>query len=728
MGQDSGEQTGPDPQEQNPQETSSQDDRNQPDNQAAELSQQETNSSTTGNYEADQEDRVQKSPGRSKEQHPVPQVGDSNRRHLYAHNPPISDDEFAEALHAFNNSITNAETGERDSLAAHQRPRTPPIERARRHMQSLEEQGVQFTDDLEKEIIDNMIHSMGLVPALTEWCENEESIRVEYANKLLKEIDQLKLAMAKQQRDSLEKLASQTKSIEDYQSQKKGRKLDKQMEEIEKEDANDKLEGLDDSSILSSRPSLEIPRTPPGTEGSTPASSRSTLVEMGESKRLRQQVSDLQQRLDEARKDNERLQESNGSVSDKDSTNSWPEKGDKINTLEKENEDLKVKLEGQRKEMNELHQKIAKLQQTGGHQDQSEDMEASDTDSESSSAERIEDLEQQLKDQQKEIDKNGRLTRRIAELQINVRHFDRQAQLQRNLLEELEASKAESVKSLSGQIEDLKEEIDDLKAELKEKTHDQKRGNDKNEALTRRIAELQINARHFDRKAQAQRNRLEELERVNFTTADKLVEALSSEKEAFNVRNGMSLVDKINYMNLATFFRTCNYVQLAIRENCLPIANVLMNDAEEWFKFCQEDLATMEPSVRIQMQASMQVLNGARRALIHRNQEKTKAGRESAIRGRDGLEKYPEDPAFDQLRRLANTVIKSTSDEQHLLKKVLQRTHYGRKRVRDQIWNDPDMKESEPRRPGLHSPLSPSKWNTGNLDKDNTTGENNEGN
>ncbi|KAJ4006873.1 hypothetical protein NW752_000959 [Fusarium irregulare] len=721
MGQDSGEQTGPDPQEQNPQETSSQDDGNRPDDQAAELSQQETNSSTTGNYEADQEDRVQKSPGRSNEQHPVPQVEYSNRRHLYAHNPPISNDEFAEALHAFNNSITNAETGERDSLAAHQRPRTPPIERARRHMQSLEEQGVQFTDDLEKEIIDNMIHSMGLVPALTEWCENEENIRVEYANKLLKEIDQLKLAMAKQQRDSLEKLASQTKSIEDYQSQKKGRKLDKQMEEIEKEDANDKLEGLDDSSILSSRPSLEIPRTPPGTEGLTPASSRSTLVEMGESKRLRQQVSDLQQRLDEARKDNERLQESNGSVSDKDSTNSWPEKGDKINTLEKENEDLKVKLEGQMKEMNELHQKIAKLQQTGGHQDQSEDMEASDTDSESSSAERIEDLEQQLKDQQKEIDKNGQLTRRIAELQINVRHFDRQAQLQRNLLEESEASSKKAASSFA-------EEIKGLKEKLAEKTQDQKRETNKNEALTRSIAELQINARHFDRKAQAQRNRLEELERVNFTTADKLVEALSSEKEAFNVRNGMSLVDKINYMNIATFFRTCNYVQLAIRENCLPIANVLMNDAEEWFKFCQEDLATMEPSVRIQMQASMQVLNGARRALIHRDQEKTKAGRESAIRGRDGLEKYPEDPAFDQLRRLANTVIKSTSDEQHLVKKVLQRTHYGRKRVRDQIWNDPDMKESEPRRLGLHSPLSPSKWNTGNLNKDNTTGENNEGN
>ena len=136
----------------------------------------------------------------------------------------------------------------------------------------------------------------------------------------------------------------------------------------------------------------------------------------------------------------------------------------------------------------------------------------------------------------------------------------------------------------------------------------------------------------------------------------------------------------------------------------------------------------MEPSVRIQMQASMHVLNGARRALIHKNQEKTKVGREGAQYGLGYLEKYPEDPAFDQLRRLANTVIKSTSDEQPLLKKVLQRSHYGRKRVRDQIWNDPDMKASEPRRPGLHSPLSPSKWNTGNLDKDNTNGENDEGN
>ena len=524
MGQDSGEQTGPDPQVQSPQETSSQDDGNRPDDQAAELSQQETNSSTTGNYEADQEDRVQKSPGRSKEQHPVPQVGDSNRRHLYAHNPPISDDEFAEALHAFNNSITNAETGERDSLAAHQRPRTPPIERARRHMQSLEEQGVQFTDDLEKEIIDNMIHSMGLVPALTEWCENEGNIPVVYANKLLKEIDQLKLAMAKQKRDLHEKLASKMNSIEDYQSQKKGRKLDKQMEEIEKEDTNDKLEGLDDSSVPSSRPSFEIPRTPPGTEGSTPASSRSTLVEMGESKRLRQQVSDLQQKLDEARKDNERLQESSVSVSDKDSTNSRPEKRDDLNTLEKENEDLKVKLEGQMKEMNELHQKIAKLQQTDGYRDQPEDMEASDTDSESSSSERTQDLEQQLKDQQKEIDKNGRLTRRIAELQINVRHFDRQAQLQRNLLEELEASSKKASSSSS-------EEIKDLKEKLAEKTQDQKRETNKNEALTRRIAELQINARHFDRKAQVQRDKLEELEASKAESVKSLSKRISDLEE-----------------------------------------------------------------------------------------------------------------------------------------------------------------------------------------------------
>jgi len=141
---------------------------------------------------------------------------------LYAHNPPISDDEFAETLQAFNNSTTNAETGARDSLATHQRPCTPPIERARKQVQSLEEQGVQLTEDLEKEIIDNMIHNMGLVPALTEWCENEADIPAEYANELLKEIDRLKLEMAKQQRHLHGKLSLQMKSIEDYQSQKKG--------------------------------------------------------------------------------------------------------------------------------------------------------------------------------------------------------------------------------------------------------------------------------------------------------------------------------------------------------------------------------------------------------------------------------------------------------------------------------------------------------------------------
>jgi len=262
----------------------------------------------------------------------------------------------------------------------------------------------------------------------------------------------------------------------------------KKKEIIEKADANDRLGGLDDSSIPSSEPSFEIPRTPPGTEGLTPASSRSTLVEMRESKSLQQQVSDPQQKLDEARKDNERLQESNGSVSDKDSTNSRPEKDDKINTLEKENEGLKAKLEGRMKEMNELRQKIAKLQQIEGHQDQFDELEASDTDSESSSS----------------------------------------------------------------------EEINDLKEKLEEKIQDQKREINKNEALTRQIAYLQINMRHFHRQTEGQRNRLEELERVNFTTADRLVEAIGSEKEEFDGRNGMSLVDRINYLNMATFLRTCN--------------------------------------------------------------------------------------------------------------------------------------------------------------------------
>ncbi|KAH7193027.1 uncharacterized protein B0J16DRAFT_395084 [Fusarium flagelliforme] len=736
MGQVSGEQAGSDPQQQNPQEISSQDDGTRPDDQAAEVFQQETNSSTTGNYEANREDRVQKPPGWFKEQHPVPPAGDSNRQHLYAHNPPISDDEFTETLDAFNNSITNAETGERDSLATHQRPCTPPIERARKQVQSLEEQGVQFTEDLEKDIIDNMIHNMGLVPALTEWCGNEADIPVEYANELLQEIDRLKLEMAKQQRDLHGKLSSQMKSIEDYQSQKK--------ELVEKADVNNKLEGLDDSSIPSSEPSFEIPRTPPGTEGLTPASSRSTLAEMRGSKNLQQQVSDLQQKLDEARKDNERLQESNGSVSDKDSTKSRPEKDDKINTLEKENEGLKAKLEGRMKEMNELRQKIAKLQQIEGHQDQSDEMEASDTDSESSSSEEINDLkeklEEKIQDQKREVGKNEALTRRIAYLQINARHFDRQAQLQRNKLEELEASKTESVKSSAEKIKDLEEKIEDLKKKnkdleeknedleeksedleekLKEKIQDQKRGTDKNEALTRRIAELQINARHFDRQAQAQRNRLEELERVNFTTADRLIEALSSEKEEFNGKNGMSLVDRINYLNMATFIRTCNYMQLAIREKSLPMANVLLNDAEKWFSFCKEDLTKMEPSVRIQMQASMHILNGARRAMIPRNPEITRAGRESAQHGLEYLKRYPEGPAFGQLRRLAKTVIERTSDEKPFYKRGL----FDKKRAQDKIRDDPSMKASELRRAGLHSPLSPSKWDTSDLDKDISIGE-----
>jgi len=169
-------------------------------------------------------------------------------------------------------------------------------------------------------------------------------------------------------------------------------------------------------------------------------------------------------------------------------------------------------------------------------------------------------------------------------------------------------------------------------------------------------------------------------------------------------------------------------MQLAIREKSHRMTNILMHDARNWFHFCQEDFAKMEPSVKIQMEASMHILNGVRRVLVTKNKEVKRTGRGDIEHGQKYLEKYPEGPAFGQLRQLAHNVLEHTNDKQVMFKKALKSTALAQKRVQDQIRDDRIMKASQLRRAGLHSPVSPSQWNTGNLDEDIPIGRNDQKN
>ncbi|KAF9765139.1 hypothetical protein IL306_002615 [Fusarium sp. DS 682] len=233
----------------------------------------------------------------------------------------------------------------------------------------------------------------------------------------------------------------------------------------------------------------------------------------------------------------------------------------------------------------------------------------------------------------------------------------------------------------------------------------------------------------------ASQDRIRTQQKANFTTVDSLIDAFGKQSKGSIAAESLSLMDRINYLNLVCFFRTRNYLQLALREQDDRLAKILLNDAINWVKFCQEDFAKMDPSVNLQIQASMGILHGVKKALTATDRESMTKGIKHVNDGRKELAKFSNNESFAQLVQLADSIIKTTKEygeENNLDGKRLRfdlfslRSKFRRNKIQETIKDDPTMKSKMLRLPGVHSPLSPEKWSKVNRGEDSELDENNE--
>ncbi|KAL2687494.1 hypothetical protein Neosp_005055 [[Neocosmospora] mangrovei] len=189
----------------------------------------------------------------------------------------------------------------------------------------------------------------------------------------------------------------------------------------------------------------------------------------------------------------------------------------------------------------------------------------------------------------------------------------------------------------------------------------------------------------------------------------------------------MSLMDRINYLNLSVFLRTRNYVELALREGCNRLANMLIHDANKWAEQCRDDLSKMNPSVNNQVRASIYVLNGLKRVMVAKDMNEINKGAREFKYGQKILVAQDADPAtFGQLIDLAGSLVDwldrlNISHDQPELRRGLQVDKVSwkkniefvvtrRAKLQSGLRNDPNLKASVLRRTGLHSPMTPERW------------------
>jgi hypothetical protein len=209
------------------------------------------------------------------------------------------------------------------------------------------------------------------------------------------------------------------------------------------------------------------------------------------------------------------------------------------------------------------------------------------------------------------------------------------------------------------------------------------------------------------------------LGKANYTTVDTLINAVREENKGTDKEQAPSLVDRINYLNLVCFFRTRNYLQLALRERDHILARILLNDANKWVKSCKEDFETMDPSVNLQIEASMLILHGVRKVLTTKDKDVMVEGIKHVRYGRDELNKFSKNDSFAQLVQLADSIIQTTKydEEQNSLgiKKLLfnpfaKKNKLTYAKIQETIKDNPAMKAEALRLTGVHSPSSPQKW------------------
>ncbi|KAM0424627.1 hypothetical protein ACHAPT_010153 [Fusarium lateritium] len=328
-------------------------------------------------------------------------------------------------------------------------------------------------------------------------------------------------------------------------------------------------------------------------------------------------------------------------------------------------------------------------------------------------------------------------------------------------------------KNYPKELQDLQEEKKQLEADLAAERDNLEKARKDNETLTSsredlewkiardeeqikrlkdEITEMQQKqggARRLERENEKLKRRCESAEQEqrmefhsNYRLADELISAAGiirkDGKPAENVSStmagefpNMTLMDRINYLNLSIFLRTRNYIELALREGSNRLANMLIHDAKNWTEQCADDLGMMDPSVNLQVRASMYVLNGLKRIMSAEDIGEVQKGAKELKYGRTRLAGFERDAVtFGQLVVLADSLVSwmdkfNIQHERPENRRGLQCDKWSwmknmdfvamkrKKDLQRKVKGDPNMKAEVLRRTGLHSPLSPGKWDLG---------------
>ncbi|RKK68875.1 hypothetical protein BFJ69_g13235 [Fusarium oxysporum] len=276
-------------------------------------------------------------------------------------------------------------------------------------------------------------------------------------------------------------------------------------------------------------------------------------------------------------------------------------------------------------------------------------------------------------------------------------------------------SEQNTTRKLSSKIKELEKKPWSVKAAQSHATQD--------DACRNRVKELELQVQNLKEELRASNDSIRVQGKANYITVDSLINAVRKENKGTDEEEASNLVDRINYLNLVCFFRTRNYLQLALREGDHTLARILLNDADKWVKSCKEYFETMDPEVNRQIKGSMLILHGMRKVLTTKDESILIEGVKYVKHGRGELNKLPKSDSFAQLVQIADSILQATKydEEQNSLGiKRLPFNPFGWKnkrqyaKIQGTIKDDPAMKAEALRLTGVHSPLSPHKWRKDN--------------
>ncbi|KAG8677097.1 hypothetical protein FPOAC1_003108 [Fusarium poae] len=566
-------------------------------------------------YEANRKARLEHDKEWWGNSHFEPGKEDPDRQHIYAHNPPISNEEFQETWKTYNESIQNPETGVHDSLSDHLRPSTPPTEKAMRQLRGLKKQGVNITEELAKEVISHYTTNSGMVAALTEWSQDETSIPVEHANELQKGTNRLMLEMAKQMRD-LQFELDQTKTslqIAEEDAQKLAAFHETAFQKVN----NRRVAWIRNKGIYD------------GLSGNDERAGARLQVLLNETTdhwneiHLMYDTAECLPRIE--------TPEQGGDAGDMGLPSAFEQRGRELR--DKGNQIEKLKRELQEKEQVVENLKLKR--------DKSSFLSSFEVSRENTP-------------------ENSRVPS-VTSMAPSVNSIQMEEEMKRLKQEnsDLQQKLADTFKQNESKLQEASEETRNLRAEVQTQKEDIKQFNNRILVKDREFTKHFNNIRQ---EGNLYRNRLKLFEVARFRTADSLIAAIGKDDTPSYIKQKIGLRDWVNYLNILSFIQTSAYLQLALIEGAERVAERILVDLQNWAKLCHKDFETMYPSVNIQIGTSIRILDAVKMLLTTKEETDVKVALDTIKDGVNIFGQYDRGLAFSQLHNLAQGILKKSGD------------------------------------------------------------------